>query len=135
VSRATFAIALSFLVAASARGDPWQLDKVPALIPGATGTWDSDSIADASVVRFPQGWTLFYEGSSLDEAGAGSLDLRQRERRRRIGVIALFRQAADAENPEAMRNLAKAYREGVGVAADSTEAEKWQKKADDSTNQ
>jgi hypothetical protein len=70
VSRATFAIALSFLVAASAHGDAWQLDKVPALIPGNAATWDSDSIADASVIRSPQSWTLFYEGSSLDEAGA-----------------------------------------------------------------
>jgi predicted GH43/DUF377 family glycosyl hydrolase len=70
VSRATLAVGLTFLVAASAHGDPWQLDKVPALIPGNTGTWDSDSIAGASVIRSPEGWTLFYEGTSLNEGGA-----------------------------------------------------------------
>ena len=72
MSRATLPVGLTFLIATSAFGDVWQTEKAAVLNPGPAGAWDSDSVADSSIVRSVDGWTLFYEGSSVDEGGRHS---------------------------------------------------------------
>ena len=43
--------------------------------------------------------------------------------------IAWFKKAAALGNEDAMRNLAQAYRKGIGVAVDLTKADEWEQRA------
>ena len=60
--RRTFDGAIGRATATSPNG-PWTVDASPVLEPGKKGAWDGEYISNASVVKMPDGYRMYYTGT------------------------------------------------------------------------
>lgn len=51
---------------ATGPGGPWVADADPVLLPGPSGSWDSDAVGDAKVVPVAAGYAMYYTGVGED---------------------------------------------------------------------